>query len=439
MTGQAVPLAAIVTTDLCAVTRGRFLPSDRIEAAAQTGIGWVPANISLRPDGQIVADNPWGSSGDLRVLPDLKARAVTGLTGAPTPFDMTPGDIVTLDGQPWPACTRAALKAAVAAFEAETGLRLLASFEQEFQLLETGLPEAHVFSFRALRRAEPFAGRYFGALQEAGTDPEVIIAEYGRDQYEITSGPTDPLTAADRAVIIREITHEMARIGGWRATFAPKTHPEAAGNGVHIHFSLVDAAGAPAGFDAGLPGRLSPVAASFCGGILGHMPAILALTASSPSSYLRLRPHNWSSAWTWLGECDREASLRICPTVEIGGRDPARQFNVEYRAADATANPYLALAALIHAGLDGIRRRRAAPPVFSGDPEALTEAERQALGLRRLPISLEAALAALREGAAKDWFAPELLASFAGVKRDECAAAAGRDDVGNCALCARYY
>ncbi|MFT4014422.1 MAG: glutamine synthetase family protein [Paracoccus sp. (in: a-proteobacteria)] len=435
---MTVNLAAIVTTDLSAVTRGRFLPADRIEAAARTGIGWVPANISLKPDGQIVADNPWGSSGDLRVLPDLKARAVTAMTGAPTPFDMTPGDIVTLDGQPWSACTRSALKAAVAAFEAETGLRLLSSFEQEFQLLDTGLPDAHVFSYRALRRAEPFAGRYFAALQQAGMDPEVIIAEYGRDQYEITSGPTDPLTAADRAVIIREITHEMARIQDWRATFAPKTHPEAAGNGVHIHFSLVDAAGNPAGFDASRPGRLSPVAAAFCGGILEHMRSILALTASSPSSYLRLRPHNWSSAWTWLGERDREASLRICPTVEIGGRDPARQFNVEYRAADATANPYLALAALIRAGLDGIRKG-AAPPVFSGDPEALSEAERGALGLHRLPTTLEAALAALQAGAACDWFAPELLESFAGIKRDECLAAAGRDDAENCALCARWY
>lgn len=432
------PLAAIVTTDLCAITRGRFLPAEKIVAPGTT-VGWVPANISLKPDGHIIAGDIWGSSGDLRILPDVAARAVTGLTGAATPFDMTPGDIVALDGSPWPACSRSALRAAVTALEQATGLRVLSSFEQEFQLLDTGLPDAHVFSFQALRRAEPFAGRYFAALTEAGVDPEVIIAEYGRDQYEITTGPTGPLAAADRAVIVREITREMARLQGWRATFAPKTRPDAVGNGVHIHFSLVDASGAPVGFDATRPGRLSPVAAAFCAGVVHHMPAILALTAPHPSSYLRLKPHNWSSAWTWLGERDREASLRICPTVDLPGKDPARQFNVEYRAADATANPYLALAAILRAGTDGILRGLSAP-VFSGDPEQLTPAERDRLGLHRLPETLTAALDTMeRSAAVQGWFTPELLRSYLAVKRAQAADAGGLDDAALCAECAAQY
>lgn len=434
----ATPLAAIVTTDLCAITRGRFLPADRI-AAPGTTVGWVPANISLKPDGHIIEGDIWGSSGDLRIRPDVAARAVTGLTGAATPFDMTPGDIIGLDGTPWAACSRSALRAAVAALEQATGLRVLSSFEQEFQLLGTGLPEAHVFSFQALRRAEPFAGRYFAALHEAGVDPEVIIAEYGQDQYEITTGPTDAQAAADRAVIVREITREMARLQGWRATFAPKTRPDAVGNGVHIHVSLVDAEGAPVGFDATGPGRLSPVAAAFCAGVVHHMPAILALTAPSPSSYLRLKPHNWSSAWTWLGERDREASLRICPTVDLPGKDPARQFNVEYRAADATANPYLALAAILRAGTDGIVRGLSAP-VFAGDPERLSPDERAGLGLHRLPETLTAALDALEASAtAQGWFAPDLVRSYLGVKRAEAAEAQGLEDTALCALCAALY
>ncbi|SMH36964.1 glutamine synthetase family protein [Mesorhizobium australicum] len=436
----ATHLAAIVTTDLTAITRGRFLPADRIGHAVNSGVGWVPANASLKPTGEIVADNIWGSAGDLRILPDLSARAVTAMTGSPTPFDMTPGDIVTLDGAPWSACSRSALRAAIAALKEETGLSVLSSFEQEFQLVGSDLPDAHVFSFQALRRAEPFAGRYFAALADAGVDPEVIIAEYGKDQYEITSGPTDALAAADRAVVIREITREMARNEGWRATFAPKTQPDAVGNGVHIHFSLIDAQGNPAGFDASKPGRLSDVAASFCAGILNHMPAMLALTASSPSSYLRLKPHNWSSAWTWLGERDREASLRICPTVEIAGKDPARQFNVEYRAADGTANPYLALAALLRAGLDGIRQQLEPAPIFSGDPELLSDGERARLGLARLPVTLDAALDSLEASqVVAEWFAPELLASFLGIKRSEAKDAHTLNDRQVCAACAALY
>jgi glutamine synthetase len=435
----AAPLAAIVTTDLTAITRGRFLPADRL-AGAVTGIGWVPANISLLPSGVITADDGWGSSGDIRIVPDLKARAVTSLTGAPTPFDMTPGDIVNLDGSPWPACARTALRQAIAEFTEATGLKLLATFEQEFQLLNAQFPDAHPFAFDALRRAEPFAGQYFAALTEAGVAPEMLISEYGLNQFEVVAAPTDALGAADRAVVIREIAREMARLRGWRATFAPKTAPHVAGNGVHIHFSLVDAAGAPAGFDPERPGRLSPLAAAFAAGVLAHLPEILALTAPNPSSYLRLRPHNWSSAWTWLGDCDREATLRICPTVEFAGKDPAKQFNLEYRAADATANPYLALAAILRAGLDGVRRDLPAPPVFSGDPAALSSAEREKLGLHRLPETLTAALDLFETSAAvKSWFAPELIKSFACVKRAEIAAATGLSEAELCESCARYY
>src|ERR1700761_7573787 len=151
----ATPLAAVVSTDLIAITRGRFLPADKLENAATTGVGWVPANLALLPSGAIVPDNPWGSSGDLRLVPDLSARARTSLTGAPTPFDMTPGDIVNLDGSPWPACSRTALRDALKALTAATGLKLIAAFEHEFQWLGAALPEAHPFGFAALRRAEP--------------------------------------------------------------------------------------------------------------------------------------------------------------------------------------------------------------------------------------------------------------------------------------------
>lgn len=436
----ATPLAAVVTTDLTAITRGRFLPADRLAAAAATGIGWVPANIALLPGGGIAGDNVWGSSGDLRIVPDLSARATTGLTGAPTPFDMTPGDIVDLDGRPWPACARTALRQALEALTAATGLRLIAAFEQEFQLLDAGLPEAQPFAFSALRRAEPFAGRCFAALAEAGAEPEILIPEYGLDQFEITVAPAPALAAADRAVVVREVVRETARLQGWRASFAPKTTPEGIGNGVHIHFSLVDAQGAPAGFDPRGPGRMSPVAASFAAGVIAHLPEIVALTAPHPSSYLRLRPHSWSSAWTWLGDRDREASLRICPTVEFGGKEPAPQFNLEYRATDATANPYLALAAIVRAGFDGVERKLPAPTIFSGDPATLSGEARERLGLHRLPETLAAALDRLEASeAARRWFAPELLASFVGLKRAETAAAAGLSEAELCAACVRYY
>ncbi|MDQ0473279.1 glutamine synthetase family protein [Labrys wisconsinensis] len=434
------PLVVVATTDLCAVTRGRSVPEHRLAKVAASGIGWVPANISLTALGTIADPNPWGSSGDLRILPDLTARYRTGLTGSATPFDMVAGDIVELDGAPWAACTRTLLRQALADLRARTGLAVVAAFEQEFQLVDAALPEAHPFSLSALRRTDPFAPRLQAALQEAGVEPEMVIAEYGRDQFEIVHAPADALAAADRAVAIREITREVARNLGWRASFAPKTAPDGVGNGVHVHLSFLDPAGRPAAYDPARPGRLSAAAGSFCAGILHHLPALTAFSAPGVSSYYRLKPHSWSSSYTWLADRDREATLRICPTVGFGGGDPARQFNIEFRAADATANPYLVLAALIRAGLEGLAAEMPAPPLVSGDPTAMTPAQRDALGLVRLPETLAAALAALEaDTVARGWFAPVFVETYLGVKRAEMAALGERDAAAVCALYRTLY
>ncbi|WP_102960530.1 glutamine synthetase family protein [Mangrovicella endophytica] len=424
-------LPTLVTTDLAAITRGRPIPEARL-APGGTGIGWVPANLCLTAFNTIADPNPFGSVGDLRILPDPAARYATDRTGSATRFDLVMGDIVTLDGTPWDCCPRHFLREALAMLKAETGLSLLAAFEHEFLL--TGIGAAgHAFSFEALRQADPFVPRLLAGLEEAGAEPELAFAEYGANQFEATLAPADGLVAADRAVVLREMVRELAQSFGWRASFTPKPALDGVGNGVHIHMSLVGADGAPATFDPARPGRLSAKAGAFFAGVLAHMPALTAITAPAELSYYRLKPHNWSASYTWLGDRDREATLRICPTVAIGGRDPARQFNVEYRAADALANPYLALGVLVRAGLEGLRAELPAPPVVSGDPGTMSEAERAEKGLFRLPESCEAALDALEADAtARRWFSPDLLSSFLAVRRAERAHIAGFDAAAVC-------
>ncbi|MFA6153137.1 glutamine synthetase [Mesorhizobium sp.] len=439
MTSPVEPLVAVVTTDLSAITRGRFVTESKLQKTAATGVGWLQANLSMTPFNSIVDPNPWGSSGDLRLIPDLKARFRTTRTGSATPFDMVAGDIVELDGSAWPGCTRTMLREALADLKAATGLSVVAAFEHEFHV-DGGFAPAHSFSFAALRRTDPFAPNLMAALTEAGVAPEVVIAEYGEDQFEVTHEPADALTAADRAVAIREITREVARNFGWRASFAPKTAPTAVGNGVHIHFSFLDDAGKPATYDAAQPGGLSRIAGAFCAGVLRHLPAITAMTAASVSSFYRLKPHSWSSSYTWLADRDREASLRICPTVTIDGRDPARQYNIEYRAADATGNPYLSLAAIIRAGLEGLNAKLPSPPLVTGDPTLMSDAERANLGLVRLPETLPAALdALLADGVVTGWFAPVFVETFVGLKRHEAERLAGLDPVAICDLYRTLY
>jgi glutamine synthetase len=431
-----VALTGIVTTDIAAVTRGRFVASDKFDSIIAAGVGWLQANLSLTPFNVIADPNPWGSSGDLRLLPDPNARYRTSRTAAETPFDMVAGNLVELDGSPWSCCTRTLLAEALADLQAATGLSLKAAFEHEFQLLDTGLPREHVLSFAGLRRADGFAAQVMSALEEAGIEPEVIISEYGEDQFEVTYSPVDGLAAADRAVALREIIREISRNRGWKASFAPKTTPSSVGNGVHIHFSLVDADGQNVTYDQSGPSGLSKAAGSFCAGVIRHLQALTVLTASSVSSYYRLKPHNWSSSYTWLGDRDREATLRICPIMAIGGRDPSKSFNIEYRAADATSNPYLALAAIVRAGLAGLKDDLPCPPIHSGDPADLTKEQREERGLHRLPETLADALKALREDrVVSSWFSPIFLETFIGMKDFEMKSLEGLDEQ---AICERY-
>ena len=144
-------------------------------------------------------------------------------------------------------------------------------------------------------------------------------------------------------------TYRRSAAMGLAATFSPLTGPEVVGNGVHIHLSLWTPDGQPVTYDADGQDALSVQASAFIAGILRHLNAVSALTAPSGISTLRLTPHRWSAAFNNLGVQDREAAIRICP---VSTRDPdarARQFNFEFRAADAAASPYLALAALVAA------------------------------------------------------------------------------------------
>lgn len=429
-------LVTFVTTDLAAITRGRSLMLRDLEAGMTKGVGWVPANLALTPFDEIASPNPFGSAGDLRLIPDPATKVRVSSIPDMTPLHFYHCDINDLAGNPWEGCVRSMLKSAIADLEAEAGLRVVAAFEQEFQILGADWPTAPSFGLSAQRRADPFGPLLMTALQEAGADPETFLPEYGRDQFEIVCGPSGALAAADRAVTIREVTRELAAQFGWKASFAPKTEPDGAGNGVHIHLSFTDLGGNPVTFDASRPGRLSERAGAFAAGIIRHLPALTAIAAPTVLSYMRLQPHRWAAAWTTLGDKDREATLRICPTSERPGFDPSRAFNMEFRAADATASPHLSLAVLMRAGLEGLRGNLPQPPIIEGDPEAKTAKVRARLGIHRLPSSLPEALDALNADAVvKSWFSPTFIDCYFAMKRKEIAIVAGLDDA---SLCARY-
>ena len=371
---------------------------------------------------------PFGAEGDLMMIPaaDGDIRVDLGDGGAVEHLIL--GDIVTMAGRPWDCCLRGFLKRALDDLQAETGLALLASFEHEFMLLDAGERPGDSYAAGKLRGLEPFVGDVLGALRANGVAPDTFLPEYGPRQFEVTVDPALGLAAADHAVKLREICRSVAARHGHRISFSPVVTPGAAGNGVHVHFSFVDADGKPAAYDPAGPGKLSPIAASFTAGVLRHAKAVCAVTAPGPLSYERLKPHSWSAYYANLAERDREALLRTCPYPEAADVDVAKRFNVEFRGADASASPYLQLGMLVRAGLQGVLERLPAPAITTGDPGALSAAERAALGVGELPRSLAEALDALEADAvAMGWLGPVLADAYLTHKRGELAMTAGAD------------
>lgn len=210
-------------------------------------------------------------------------------------------------------------------------------------------------------------------MKTAGVEVDSYLAEFAAGQFEVTVRPQDALAACDTAVILRELARATAFRRGHSVSFSPRVTPDGLGSGVHIHFSLWDQSGKPVSHDPARPFGIGKTAGHFLSGIVRHMPALCAFTAPSPVSCLPLVSHSWTGVWSNVGLRDREAGLRICPTFGTSPEAVARQFNFEYRPADATANPYLQLAVILRVGLAGIRDGLAAPQPTSGeDPETMT-------------------------------------------------------------------
>jgi glutamine synthetase len=451
---SAAALVALVCCDLGAIVRGRSVLAAELDRHLLAGVGWVPANHALTPLGSLAAPNPFGSTGDLRLLPDAGTRALVCADGEQSALELMLCDIVETDGRPWECCPRSFLREGLRELERELGARVWASFEHEFQLLAPSppgcvpqaplsepsaadrRPPALPFTLEAQRLVEPFPTRVMGALVDAGVQPERFFAEYATSQFEIPVTAAEGVAGADRAVVLREVVRELARRQGIRASFVPLLDPAQAGNGVHVHLSLLDASGDSLLYDAARPACLSELGERFAAGILRHARALSALTAASPVSGARLTPHRWSAGAVCLGLRNREALLRIPPVVELADADAPGQLHLEYRGADATANPYLALGAIVRAGLEGVRAALPAPPILDRDPAQLDTEDARRFGVGALPGTLAQSLQALAEDTtARGWMTPLLYDAYTSVKHAELDAASDADLE---ELCRRY-
>ena len=256
------------------------------------------------------------------------------------------------------------------------------------------------------------------ALKTQGMGLAAYYPEYGPGQQELVIDHDSGVAAADNHILFKETVNAIARDHGAEATFRPKPFGELPGSGCHVHLSLWHD-DENVLYDPDADGRypLSESGQHFVGGLLNHAPALVALTAPTVESYDRLAPGMWASAYTCWGHDNREAVVRI-PSVERSNRSGTTR--VEFKPADSTNNPYLALLGLLGAGMDGIERELDPGEPLNQDPGTLDEDELAARDIERLPATLEEALDALEDDdILRESMGEDLFESYVEVKRSE--------------------
>jgi glutamine synthetase len=411
----------IVWADNNGIPRSRTVPIVELDAVARRGVG-ATALLAVFDTHDTITYGYEGlrtPSGDTRLVPVLDR--LVRLAGQPA-LAWAPGRVLTSEGEPWPFDPRGALEAQLAR-AATAGLEVRAGYELEFFV---GLDEeephpAHAgpaYSPHALLAVDELTSQLLGDLAANGLAIGQLHAEYGLAQVEISLPVADPLRAADDQLLARQTIRAAARAHGLRVSFAPLITPQGVGQGWHLHTSVVRGdrnllAGGPTGDGA-----------SYVAGLLRDLAAIVAVTAPSVPSLARLRPGYFAGAYTFWGIQNREATLRYVPDTPFLG---AAHANVELKACDASANPYLALAAVIAAGLSGIEDGLTLPEPIQEDPGAWSEQERERRGVVRLPGTAaeqeQALLGSERVCAA---LGEERLQAFLAVRRSDAAWAAER-------------
>lgn len=383
-----VELVRFLYTDNDGVIRGFLSHALNVPGDLESGMTVAAAMPFFTAFDHLVPTTRFGCSGEWRLRPDPETLHV--LPWAPRQASVI-CDFTTTGMAPSEVCARTQLKRVLAGLDFE----VKAAFENEFYLLvrDAGgrlvlADQALCFHTSAMNAHQDFVLEVVDTLKSLGIRVDSYYPEYGPGQHEFSTHYDEALRTADQQIMVRETLRAVAPRHGMVASLMPKPFAGQAGNGMHVHLSGWRD-GRNLFYDAADPLGLSETAYHFIGGLLAHGRSLTAFTAPSVNSYKRMVSHSWAGAFTCYGVDNREAAVRV-PSA-LAGR-AAESTRVEWKPIDAAGNPYLALAAVIAAGQDGIRRRLHPGEAVQADPVDLTPAERSARGIERLPTSLAEAL-----------------------------------------------
>ena len=381
-------------TDIFGVLKSIEIPVGVLDGALERGV-WFDGS-SIRGFARIMES-------DMYLMPDPTTYAVLPVDGDRKKTARFMCDVFTPEGNLFEGDPRAVLKRIIGEAH-EMGYEFFTGPEVEFYLF-------HRDEHGRVRTPEFDTGSYFDssakdigsdirkeimvALKAFGIDSERAHHEVGVGQHEVGFRYSDALSTADNVVILKKIIKSIAHRYGLIASFMPKPLFAKPGSGMHTHVSLFSTDGKPVFFGVDDPHRLSPLAKQFIAGILAHIREMCAITNPTVNSYKRLVSGYEAPVYICWGSKNRSSLVRIPQATK--GREAS--VRAELRCPDPSASPYLLFAAILKAGLEGIRGAYALPPEVEDSVYTLSEDELLAQGIELLPRSLEAAVYLFRESA----------------------------------------
>ncbi|OBK50146.1 glutamine synthetase family protein [Mycobacterium sp. 1081908.1] len=390
--GEGVDTVIGTVVNPAGLTLAKTVPIRRTNTFADPGLGASPSWHAFAIDQTGIAfTEDVGVIGDQRLRIDLPALRIIGdgLAWAPAAF-------YEQDGTPVPMCARGTLSR-IERFLDSPGIEVSAAIghEIEFVLVDADggrLPSTlwAQYGLAGVLEHEAFVRDVTAAATMAGVGIEQFHPEYGANQFEISLTPLAPVAAADQLVLTRIIIARAARRHGLRVSLSPAPFADGVGSGAHQHFSL-RIPGEPMFSDGTGAAGMAAAGEAAVAGVVRGLPEAQGILCGSIVSGLRMRPGNWAGAYACWGTENREAAVRFVKE----GPGTVYGANVEVKIVDPSANPYLASAAILGLALDGNINEAALPPETTIDPAKLSDADRDAAGIVRLPDNQSEVIAAL--------------------------------------------
>lgn len=336
---------------------------------------------------------------DMLLYPDLATWLVFPETHGKAKVARLICDVHMTDGAPFLGDPRSNLQRIVKEMQALGFSQMSLGAEPEFFLFkldEDGMPTRQLndnggyFDFAPLDLAENCRRDIVLELERIGFEVEAAHHEVAPGQHEINFKYNDVVTACDNIQTFKLIVKTVAREHGLYATFMPKPIAGINGSGMHCNISLFDKDGDNAFYDPKGEHELSETAYHFLAGVLTHVRSFTAIANPTVNSYKRLVAGYEAPVYVAWSPSNRSPLIRIPASRCMGTR-------IELRSVDPSTNPYLAMATILAAGLDGIKNKLLAPPATYDNLYEKTDAELQARGIHALPATLKDALDLLAE------------------------------------------